>query len=371
MAAPARPAEYGEERVAAVVVALSAGTATIHFGMIAVHAGLVSTEGAAFAVMGWAQLMLTALLARQPRSRWVLDAAVGFNTAVLLVWLASRTTGLPFGASTTEPEAVGVVDSLASLFELGVVLGCLDLQRSVRRGASAGEPGRWTPQGLAAIGLTVGLAALALTGSADHAGHAGHGFDAVDGFDAGPTVAAVGHDHAATDVGELDECAGLQAALDDPRHAVAEIVDRQATLGCTAESTQAGTSPGDPALDGSPFVDRLVADVSGAIATAELAVCNAPNLPPGLLGAAVGVLFTYARDWQSCGDPSAETARVAVALYDTRYARDAAATADVPGTVARWVYGRFVIAVLDGAPASITDDVGAALAGLEGVARAL
>ena len=47
-----------------------------------------------------------------------LVAAVVVSAGPLLVWLVSRTVGLPFGPEAFEPEAVGVADVLSCVLEL-------------------------------------------------------------------------------------------------------------------------------------------------------------------------------------------------------------------------------------------------------------
>jgi hypothetical protein len=52
-----------------------------------------------------------------------LDIGVAGNGAVVLAWIASRTSGLPFGPHAWLAEPVGAVDATATAFELLIVIG--------------------------------------------------------------------------------------------------------------------------------------------------------------------------------------------------------------------------------------------------------
>jgi hypothetical protein len=55
------------------------------------------------------------------RSERLLAAGAVINAGVVLVWVVSRTAGLPIGPEAGEPEAVGVGDVLATLDEVAIV----------------------------------------------------------------------------------------------------------------------------------------------------------------------------------------------------------------------------------------------------------
>ena len=85
--------------------------------------------------VGWA----VALVARPARG--VVGGAVVLNVGVVLVWVATRTVGLPWGLA--EVEGVGPADALAGLAELVIIAGCLAYL--ARAGAPATRPTRPTP----------------------------------------------------------------------------------------------------------------------------------------------------------------------------------------------------------------------------------
>jgi hypothetical protein len=67
--------------------------------------------------MAWAVLVVT-----RP-SRAVLAAGAAANAAIVLVWLVSRTTGLPVGPEIWEPEAITALDAVTTALEVGIVAG--------------------------------------------------------------------------------------------------------------------------------------------------------------------------------------------------------------------------------------------------------
>jgi hypothetical protein len=98
-----------------VAALLSLGGAAIHFAFAPAHFTEQTSHGAFF--LGLAVLQVGwAVVALVRPSRWV--AALGLvQVVIVVVWVASRTVGVP--GVTVEP--VAFPDTLASLFELGVV----------------------------------------------------------------------------------------------------------------------------------------------------------------------------------------------------------------------------------------------------------
>jgi hypothetical protein len=62
----------------------------------------------------------------------VLLAAAAISIGPLLLWLYSRTAGMPFGPESGTPESLGVPDCLASALEAASLLAALLLLRSSR-----------------------------------------------------------------------------------------------------------------------------------------------------------------------------------------------------------------------------------------------
>jgi hypothetical protein len=138
----------------------SGGAALIHVMAAAHHFTEWWLFGAGFLVMAVLQAASAVVLERSP---WRLAplAAVLVNAPIVLLWVWSRTAGLPFGPEAGAPEAIGTADVLSTLTELVLIGGALALYRG------AGERGlsRWS---LAAV-------AVALAGAATGFGHLGPG----------------------------------------------------------------------------------------------------------------------------------------------------------------------------------------------------
>jgi hypothetical protein len=106
--------------VAIIGATLSLAAAGIHFAVIQEHLEDGAAEGVFFFALGafqviWAQFFLL----RDDRRIAVIGAAV--NAGVIGIWLISRTSGLPFGATPWIPEPVGLPDLMATSFELGLI----------------------------------------------------------------------------------------------------------------------------------------------------------------------------------------------------------------------------------------------------------
>jgi hypothetical protein len=72
--------------------------------------------GLFFALLAPAQVVWGGGVYRSPRRR-LLIAGGALNVAVALLWVVSRTVGLPLGPETWRPEPVGAIDLLASCDE--------------------------------------------------------------------------------------------------------------------------------------------------------------------------------------------------------------------------------------------------------------
>jgi hypothetical protein len=157
------------------VAAMCLAAGVLHVSAAADHRGM-GGHVAFFVLIAMAQTALAASVAWGRSAGWLTLAALG-NLAVALVWVLSRTTGLPVDGSST-PEAMGFKDGIATLLELGAVAGAgmwwllpdsarqLPLQSRRLAWAMLGT-GVWA---LGASGLFAGH-----THSAGHTHGAGHG----------------------------------------------------------------------------------------------------------------------------------------------------------------------------------------------------
>ena len=71
-------------------------------------------------------LLALVLLADLPPRREVLWAGIIGNAAIIMLWLITRTLGIPIGPMAGEIEAVGVLDLTSKIAEM-VVIMCLAL----------------------------------------------------------------------------------------------------------------------------------------------------------------------------------------------------------------------------------------------------
>ena len=115
-----------ELEVDAAVLAIAAGL--IHAVAAVTHSGEYWLFGSFFAVLAVAQVVWGALVYRGA-SRSVLVAGAWASASVALLWLVTRTVGLPIGPHAGRPEAVGPLDILATLDELAIVVLVLGLLR--------------------------------------------------------------------------------------------------------------------------------------------------------------------------------------------------------------------------------------------------
>lgn len=108
--------------------------------------------GLFFAIVTPVQIAWAVLVSRRPTDRNLLIAGGAFNLGIALVWLVSRTVGLPFGPEQFQAETIAIKDLLSTWDELliGIIVAVLVLRSGPRPGP------RWLP------GLAWTLAAVSL-----------------------------------------------------------------------------------------------------------------------------------------------------------------------------------------------------------------
>lgn len=146
-----------------IAVVSSAAAAGVHAAVGPAHFGEGLVFGLFFAAAALAQVGWALVMALRP-SRRLLIAAVAGNTAILLLWLVTRTIGLP--GLLPEPEAMGLWDLSCGVFEVAVIVTAA---RILRRGPGIGlRLTRWSDWEPFARGWTLvaasALPVLALTG---------------------------------------------------------------------------------------------------------------------------------------------------------------------------------------------------------------
>ena len=139
----------------ASLAALSMAAAAIHFAVMGEHFAEYVAFGAFFSVVAWLQASWAVGVIVLPSGRLLLAGLVG-NALVVLVWLSSRTTGLPIGPEAGAPEPAAFVDVLSTILEVALVAGTAML---VLRGRPTPSV-RGRPVWLGIAGLVVVLAVL-------------------------------------------------------------------------------------------------------------------------------------------------------------------------------------------------------------------
>jgi len=109
------------------LAALSAGAAAIHFAVVFEHFAEYALYGVFFLAVGWAQLIWPAVLLCRPTRPWLrlwLRLGAAGNAAVIAVYVASRTAGLPFGPDLHHAEPAGPLDVMSGVLEFALIAGC-------------------------------------------------------------------------------------------------------------------------------------------------------------------------------------------------------------------------------------------------------
>ena len=100
----------------------SAGAGIIHLMVVQEHLEEFTPFGIGFLVLGLFQLVwaVTVMVKANPPI-----LAVGLVVSALTIgaWILSRTVGLPIGPEAGEPEAIGMLDVMATVLEGVIVLG--------------------------------------------------------------------------------------------------------------------------------------------------------------------------------------------------------------------------------------------------------
>jgi hypothetical protein len=110
--------EQNDALVAAALLSAAAGV--IHAAVITEHLREWWAYGLFFAASALAQILWAGFVLRRPSRRLLRVGALG-NAAVVMLWLATRVTGLPVGPEPWTPEAFGSLDVVASSFEIVLV----------------------------------------------------------------------------------------------------------------------------------------------------------------------------------------------------------------------------------------------------------
>lgn len=143
------------------------GAGTIHAVWMGIHLEEWATAGVFFLALAMVQTILAFALFAFPTERVYL-AVIVINLGTALVWVVSRTVGMPIGPEPGIAESVGAPDAVATFFEVlgAVALVPLLLERpEPRAGSRRRIQRRLSPSVYALIG-GLGVYMLMLTGIA-------------------------------------------------------------------------------------------------------------------------------------------------------------------------------------------------------------
>lgn len=104
-----------------IACGLSWITALIHAQAAIQHVAEFALYAVFFVLLAAAQGLWGVAVYRRP-SRWLLKVGGAISLAVVALWIASRTTGLPIGPDPGSPEPVGAVDSIATANEIALTV---------------------------------------------------------------------------------------------------------------------------------------------------------------------------------------------------------------------------------------------------------
>ena len=105
----------------AIAAALSLAAGAIHFAVVQSHLEQDVLEGMFFIGIAWFQLIWPQvyLVTRRP---WIAALGALVSAATIVLWVVSRTIGLPLGPTPWQPESIGTMDLFATGFEVALIL---------------------------------------------------------------------------------------------------------------------------------------------------------------------------------------------------------------------------------------------------------
>lgn len=132
---------------------LAATAGVIHVVATAEHLGESVTLWGFFAIVGVAQLLSGWRIYSGNGDRRLLNAVALGSVGVALLWIFSRTTGLPFGPDAGEVSGIGAADTIATIHELMFAV--------IVWRATVGD--RWLAWLSSGVGIRVTFAFLSMT----------------------------------------------------------------------------------------------------------------------------------------------------------------------------------------------------------------
>jgi len=134
----------------------SAGAAAIHYAVVAEHFEEWWGFALFFALSATVQLVW-AVLVVTTRSGLLMWLGVVGNAAIVVLWIVTRTVGTLVGPEPATPEPIGLADSVASAFELTIVVTGIRVAWSVRTRPALPSRLAWVVSGVTLVLTSVGL----------------------------------------------------------------------------------------------------------------------------------------------------------------------------------------------------------------------
>jgi hypothetical protein len=138
------------------VASAAAGAAAIHYAVVAEHLHEWWGFGLFFVASAVAQLVW-AVAIMASRSQVLIWAGVVGNAAIVLLWIVTRTVGTLVGPEPATPEPIGLADSVATAFEMAIVVAGTWLAWSLRVGSALSSRLAWVVSGVTLVLTSLGL----------------------------------------------------------------------------------------------------------------------------------------------------------------------------------------------------------------------
>ncbi len=139
------PAAYTpRETLLLLVAALAVTGGLIHIGAGVDHFEEYPPYTVAFTILAGLQIGWAVRIVRRPSDRLLL-LGCAFNLAIIALWVASRTVGVPIAPTPWVPESVGVADVIETAGECVIVFALLSLMMSARHAWAQAATRRMAP----------------------------------------------------------------------------------------------------------------------------------------------------------------------------------------------------------------------------------
>ena len=138
------------------VASAATGAAAIHYAVVAEHFDEWWGFGLFFVTSAVAQLAWAVVVVAS-RSRLLIWFGVIGNAAIVVLWIVTRTVGTLVGPEPATPEPMGLADSLATAFELTIVVAGIWLAWSDGIRPALSSRLAWVVSGVALVVTSVGL----------------------------------------------------------------------------------------------------------------------------------------------------------------------------------------------------------------------